>query len=165
MSKTKKMLFVRMFCIFIICLALGILTLCLPAELIARTILIIIGAFFVIDGALKIIKFYNKSNLIVITSALSIVLGILLMFNLNIVLNIILAVWFIVFPIVQLYFNKNNFKEELKYQLPKIILGFIVIIFGFESTFGLFLTIVGWTIIGLSCIYLILGLISLAKHD
>lgn len=165
MSEIKKSLLIKMISIIIASLTLGILLLVLDGNMLVRILFIILGGLFIIDGVIGIIKNYKNSPLLLVTSSISIILGILLMFNFHFIVNILIAIWFIVLPIVLIFQNKDNPKDETKIQLPRIILGTLILLFGIGSITEIILTILGWTIIVLSIAYLIFGVISLIKHD
>ena len=154
-----------MISIIIASLTLGILLLVLDGNMLVRVLFIVLGGLFIIDGVIGIVRNYKKSTLLLFTSSISILLGILLMFNFHIIVNILIAIWFIVTPVAAIFQNKDNPKEEVKVQLPRIILGTLILLFGIGSITEIILTILGWTIIILSLAYLIFGVISIVKHD
>ena len=165
MSNTKKSLLIKMISIIIASLTLGILLLVLDGNMLVRILFIVLGALFIIDGIIGIIKNYKVSPYLLVTSSISIILGIILMFNLHFIINIIIALWFIIFPIIRIIQNKETYKEELKFQLPRIILGGTILLFGVGGITEIVLTILGWTIIVLTAIYLIFGIITLVKQN
>lgn len=166
MSQMKKTLLTRLIISVIISLALGLLCILINGEKLLQIIFIIIGAFLLIDGIIGLVNNYksSSSNLLILNS-ISIVLGILLMFNINVVVNIIIALYFIALPLFEIIKNKDNYKNEIKNQLPKFIIAILIILFGIGGLFNILLKIIGWGLIIFAIVYLILGLVSLSKHE
>ena len=165
MSETKKNLLIRLIAIVAITIILGIVLLLLDGSMITSFLFILLGGLLLIDGIIGLVndKFTNKY--FIISNIISIVLGLLLMFNFHNIINIIIAIWFIAFPIVDIIKDKTDKKETFKKQLPKMIVGLIIILFGIGGFVDILLKIVGWCSIAFGVIYLILGLISLSKHN
>ncbi len=163
MSLQKKELLTHLIVTVILGILLGVLLLVLDPNLLTTIFFVTVGILLMVDGVISLIANRNNTSFLVL-NILSIVFGFLLIFNFNQVVDIIVAIWFIALPLVFVLLNKDYWKDELKKQLPRLVIGAIVLIFGLGNTVGVILTILGWTSIVLAILYLILGLISLSKH-
>ena len=164
MSQTKKALLVKLIISVIISFTLGLLCVLVDGTKLLNIIFIIIGAFLLIDGIIGVINNHKNSSYLLIVNSISIVLGILLMFNFNPIINILIAIYFIAIPLYEIIKNKYDKKEELKEQLPKMIIALLIIIFGIGGVFDVLLKILGWGLIIFAISYLTLGIISLNKQ-
>ena len=164
MSQTKKALLVKLIISVIISFTLGLLCVLVNGTKLLNIIFIIIGAFLLIDWIIGVINNHKNSSYLLIVNFISIVLGILLMFNFNPIINILIAIYFIAIPLYEIIKNKYDKKEELKEQLPKMIIALLIIIFGIGGVFDVLLKILGWGLIIFAISYLILGIISLNKQ-
>ena len=108
MSQTKKTLLVKLIISVIISFTLGLLCVLVDGKKLLNIIFIIIGAFLLIDGIIGVINNHKNSSYLLIVNFISIVLGILLMFNFNPIINILIAIYFIDIPLYELIKNKYD---------------------------------------------------------
>ena len=90
-----------------------------------------------------------------ITSLLHILLAVSLICfqNLLDIVTLVVGLVLIITSIISIAISKNNYKEELSYQLPSIILGLILLIFRISGIVGILIKIIGWIILVASIIY------------
>ena len=166
MSEMKKYLLIRMLTTVLVGIALGILFILLDGAFFARVVFIIFAVIFIIEAILALFSEVVRKNIfLLIANILSIVLAILLIFFQETFVRIIVGVYFIAVPVVFLILRRDHFKEEFKEQLPKLVVGVLVLVLGLGTYVDLLLDIVGWLLILGSIVYLVLGCISLSKHD
>ncbi len=104
------------------------------ASLLLNVLFIILGVIVIllnIPGLVSGIANVNKKGGLVelIMSILGIVLGVLLIFNHGIIVTILVAVYFIAFPIIRMVTSKD-WKSVLKSEWVKILLGILLLVFG-----------------------------------
>ena len=166
MSETKKYLLFRLLASVIISLALGILFILIDGALFTKIMFIILGVIFIFEGILGLLTEVGRKVIyLLISNIISIVLGILIIFFQNIVVDIIVGIYFIAIPIALLIIRRQYFKQELQEQLPKLIVGILVLVLGLGNSVNILLDIFGWLLIVGALVYLTLGIISLSKHE
>lgn len=166
MSETKKYLLIRLLSSVLISLALGILFILIDGAFFTKVMFIIFGVIFIFEGILALFYEEVRKNIyLLISNIISIILGILIIFFQNIAVDIIVGVYFIAIPIVLLILRRQYFKEELPKQLPRLVVGILVLVLGLGGFVNILLDIFGWLLIAGAIIYLILGSISLSKHE
>ena len=153
MSETKKYLLIRMLTSVLVAIALGILLILIDGDFFTRILFIIFGVIFILEGLLALL------------SESAILLGILLIFFQEGFIRISVGIYFIGVPVILLILRREYFKEELKEQLPKIVVGLLVLILGIGGFVNILLDVLGWILIVGAVLYLILGCISLSKHE
>ena len=73
-----------------------------------------------------------------------------------------LGAYMIVLPLIEILLAKRK-SEQLKAELPKLILGVVMLLLGPAKTIGVLFDVAGWVIIGLTLINAIASLLSLKK--
>ncbi len=166
MSETKKYLLIRMLTSVLVAIALGILLILIDGDFFTRILFIIFGVIFILEGLLALLSESVRKNVfLIVANALAILLGILLIFFQEGFIRISVGIYFIGVPVILLILRREYFKEELKEQLPKIVVGLLVLILGIGGFVNILLDVLGWILIVGAVLYLILGCISLSKHE
>ncbi|MBQ8433057.1 MAG: hypothetical protein IJX28_09265 [Clostridia bacterium] len=147
----------------------GVLLLCLNAELLLTIVFVIMGIVTVcyqLPGiTVGLMSFSTKEGKITLFfSALSAIIGFLMIFWHSQFLMFFLGAYLLVFPLLQILLSKEK-KERLKTELPKIILGVVMLLIGPAGALGALFKIAGWAIILLSILYGIVVLLSLRKKQ
>ena len=150
---------------------LVILSSILPISLLITWGLIIVGIITIISnvpalvtGIMNIKKAQGIIDMIF--AVLGIILGAMMIFMQNEVITIILAAYLIVFPIVRIILARKGWKDQIKEEWVKILIGALLLTFlpaltnAANDVFGLILLIAGWVVIGLSVLLFVLSLIS-----
>lgn len=164
MSDIKKNLLIHMIITCLLMVLVGVLLIVLDANLLITVCTIILGAILIALG-LEGVLISNKSNVFLVLYILQITLGVLMIVFRNETIDILVGIYLIGLPIARIILNKSFWKDELRKQLPSLILGTCIILFGVGTIANIMLNVTGWILIGLAAIYLILGSISLAKHQ
>lgn len=92
------------------------------------------------------------------TSLLSLVFGFLIIFCHQTLLVFFLGAYLIVMPLIDVLFAKEKL-DRFKAELPKLILGAVMILIGPAQSMEILFDIAGWVIIGLTAVYSIVMLI------
>lgn len=142
-DKIKKRLDLAI--IAVISLVLGLYFIIADASDIKTTVFVIVGIALILLSAIKIYSF--KDNLTkenVIMPVITIAVGILLIFFGNIVswLFIIAGIYILIEPCINIYRSKNR-QGQLSLELPKILLGALLILLAFDALYAIVFTIAG----------------------
>jgi hypothetical protein len=97
-----------------------------------------------------------------IFSILSAVLGFLMIFQHESYLMFFLGGYLILFPVIEILLSKDKL-VRLKAELPKLILGVVMLVVGPAGTLGMLFDVAGWIIIVLTVFYTLLSLLSLRR--
>ena len=101
-----------------------------------------------------------------IFSVVGIVLGCMMIFNQGTIVTVIVAIYLIIFPIVRIVIARSNWKDQIKEEWAKILIGCLLLAFlpaltnAANDAFGLVLLIAGWVVIALSVIFFGISLFS-----
>lgn len=153
----------------IIYIGIGIAFVFVPANTLLWLTFILLGSLMIICNIPTLIEDLsnlktNKKNVPgLIFTLLCITLGIVLIFWKQKVLLICVGIFFIAFPLFKLIIAENK-KKQLRYELPKMILGAIAIILGPENTMNVVFKIIGIIIILAGILYAICTFLLLTKY-
>ena len=147
----------------------GVLLIAIPTGFLLSLVFVLMGIMTVIFnlppflGALaKNDEPGNRSTLIL--SSISLAIGILLIFWHTSLLMIVLGVYMIAFPIIRIVQAADR-AEKTKKELPRLILGAVLLILGPASLLDILFDIAGGLIILLSLFYLVFSYLALRKHQ
>lgn len=143
---------------------LGVLLILLPISFLLNIVFVVMGVVTILysipgiaAGLAHIDTRAGRASLTL--SLLSLVVGVLLIFWHNNLLMVILGVYFILFPLMEILLSKNK-TAQLKSELPKMILGVVLLLVGPAKTLGVLFDIAGWVVIALTVIYSLVTLIG-----
>jgi hypothetical protein len=172
---TKKSVLANIIISLIIGLVLGTVLVVLSSVLAFSDLLkwglIIVGIITIIsnvpglvNGILNIKTVAGIIDLIF--SVVGIVLGCMMIFNQGTIVTVIVAIYLIVFPIIRIVIARSNWKDQIKEEWAKILIGCLLLAFlpaltsAANDAFGLILLVAGWVVIALSVIFFAASLIS-----
>lgn len=141
----------------VICICLGIFFLCAEASLLKSIVFIIIGLLLVLLSVTKMITLKEQlSKNDTLFTIITIAIGVTLIFFGTIVdwLFIFCGVLIILEPIVNIVKSTDR-SSRLSLELPKIILGLILILLAFDAIYAIIFSLVGIVslIIGIYTLY------------
>ena len=117
----------------IITALIGVLLISINAEGMMSVIMLLIGIATVAVNLMRLLAVKDHrgegKEIMTVTSAIGIVLGVLLAVMRNSVLTILIGVYMIVLPIVDVIMSKYK-TEQLKAGLPKILFGVVLVAIG-----------------------------------
>ncbi len=138
---------------------LGVLLILIPVSALLYAVFVVMGIVTVVGNLPTLIHgIWNfstpagKANLLL--SSISVILGLLMIFWNNGILMIILGIYMLLFPIADILMAQDKL-AECKSELPKLILGLILILLGPAGTFDLLFDIAGGIVIALSVLYVV----------
>lgn len=146
---------------------IGMLLIVLDVTLLLKILFVAMGVFTVIVNisglVLGIASFSTRiGKVTLLSSSISILMGILMIFKHSTLLMILLGVYMIILPLVEIVLSKNK-KKQLLADLPKMILGVVLIIVGPAGTLGVLFDVAGGLVIVLTVLFAALTLIK-KKH-
>lgn len=133
----------------------GLVLTFVPVSTIAHLIIVLVGLYLIVNNGFSLYKrLTNKeeSSNEMLFDVLGVFAGFVLLAFGNLVVTIIVAIYLVAKPIIQLVMNKFD-KQLAMQELPKIILGVILLISGL-SVFDVIFRIVGIFLLVCSLAYL-----------
>ena len=142
---------------------MGILLLWIPVDFLISLMFIVFGVLTLLSAIPAFfVSLTNRNDrgylLNIILSALSVAFGIVLIFWHNDVLMILLGAYMLVFPLIRILISGQK-KQQLKTELPRMILGLVMILVGPGATVSILLRIAGVVVIVLSILYTLVSLL------
>ncbi len=150
----KKRIDVGLLIISIFTFLFGLMFVVVDAYKINKVIFGIIGIILVITaipGFLVPVSESKENKVTFINSIILFISGILMLFDHSSVLNIICAIIFIVIPLINLFYALDKKKRFLN-DLPKYIIGILVLILSIDGVLNIIYTIIGIILIIISLI-------------
>jgi hypothetical protein len=139
-------------------IVLGITLSVIPMSSLISVIIALVGIWMIVANGFRAyfeIVHNDHSTNELIVDLLGILLGFALLFSGNLVVMIIVAIYLIIQPIIYLALTRFN-KDELLVQLPKIVLGIVLLVSGL-STFDVLFKVIGIILLVGSIIYLVVN--------
>ena len=159
-------------------LTFGLLGLLAGILLIALDTAFLIKIVFVVMGVVTVL--YNVPALLIgfmtlktragvisfVLSLISTVIGVLMIFWHESVLMLVLGAYMLIFPLVQILCAKDKL-TQLKTQLPKLIVGVVLLLIGPAKALNVVFDLAGWIVLILTAIYIVTVLVGqsrVSKH-
>jgi len=138
-------------------LIIGLLLLLIPTDFLLKLIFVVMGVITVlssIPGLIAGVAAFSTAGgkLSLIVSAISAVVGFLMIFNHNELLMVFLGIYMIVLPALNVLLAKEHFKQ-FKAELPKLIIGILLILLGPANTIDMLFRVAGWVVIAVTVVY------------
>lgn len=147
----------------------GILLILVPTDFLLNLVFVVMGILTVIlhfpgllMGLGTIATPMGKVTLI--SSAVSVVIGLLMIFWHNSLLLILLGIYMILLPLIYILLAKDRY-ARLKSELPKLILGVVLTVLGPANTLDFLFDVAGALVIVLNVIYLVSVYFLMRKHQ
>lgn len=147
---------------------LGLLLILLSTDLLMKIIFVFLGAFTIFTAIPSLVigltfPHEQVGKLSLFSSIISMVMGILLIFWHNTILMVVIGVYFLLFPMLEILLAKDRMRQ-FKSEIPKLIVGIVMLVFGPAETLDLLFDVVGWIVLGLTAIAMLITVISFVKH-
>jgi hypothetical protein len=144
---------------------LGILLLAIDFSKLLSVIFIIIGIFILIANLPSFIFSVTSGNVGgIITSALPILAGALMIFWHNSVLIYLIGIYLLILPILRILLSKDK-SLSLRIELPRLILGVILLLIGPATAVDVLFEVAGYVVIALSVLFTVIGIIRTLKTN
>ena len=148
-------------------IVLGLLLLLTPVSFLLNVIFVVLGVLTVFNNLPTMIfsLFELKTTsgkVMFFLSLIATVLGVMMIFFHNSIYMILLGIYFVLIPFLRLIFSKDR-AELVREELPKLILGVVMILLGPAYTVSILFDIAGWSVLGLTVVYVISSLLALRR--
>ena len=144
-------------------LLLGGFLILMPVEPLMKVIFVILGVIIVatavpalVFGGAHLDTKFGKTSFFF--SLVSLILGVIMIFWHNSLLTVVLGGFLLVFPIVNIVMKREHL-QQAKRELPKMIVGVVLLLVGPAKTLELLFDVAGWSVIALSVIWAIFTVI------
>ena len=146
----------------------GVLLIALPADLLLRLAFVIVGALTVLtqipcilSGLLHLSE--RGGKLLLFSSLISTALGLLMIFYHSALLSVLLGVYLIVLPLI-LVLTDGDKRTRLQKELPRMILGVVLVLIGPAAILDLLFDVAGWVILVLTLVYTAVTLLAARRR-
>ena len=145
----------------------GLLLLLIPTSFLLWLVFVIMGIVTVVSnipGVIMGLVSINRPSgiLMLILSALSVAFGVMMIFWHEDVLMIVVGIYMLLLPILSVILAKDH-GAQFKAELPKMIIGLVLVILGPAGTVDVLFDVAGWVVIALSIVYLVTVLLGVRK--
>lgn len=142
----------------------GILLIVLDTHLLLRVAFIIMGVLTVVtqlpSAVTGLLHLSEKGGkLLFASSAVSVLFGFLMIFWHSALLTVLLGIYMILLPLILILTDRRK-GERLKQELPRILLGVVLVLIGPATALDVLFDVVGWGIILLTVIYTVVTLVA-----
>ncbi len=148
------------------CLGLlaGTLLILIPTNFLLNVIFIVMGILTILYNipslAAGLVAIQTKMGIItVLLSLVSIVTGFLMIFWHADLLMIFLGAYMVIFPLVEILLSDDK-GQRLKTELPKIIIGLVLLLVGPSTVMNVMFDVAGWIVIALTALYVVVILLA-----
>ena len=153
------------------CLGLlsGMLLILSPTDFLIKAIFIVMGILTVVYNipgfVAGLVSIQTKMGLVtMLLSLVSIATGFLMIFWHSELLMIFLGAYMVVFPLVEILLSEDKV-QRLKTELPKLIIGVVLLLVGPSAVMSVMFDVAGWIVIGLTVVYVVILLITQLKNS
>lgn len=168
LPKSRGYLTASTLCFALFGILAGVLLIALRADLLLRVAFVIVGVLTVltqipgvVTGLLQISE--RRGKLLLITSALSAAMGLVMIFFHSALLSVILGLYLIVLPLI-LVLNDSDKRARLEKELPRMILGVVLLLVGPAAALDILFDVAGWVIIALTVLYTLVTLLAARRR-
>lgn len=151
-------------------MGVGVLLIALPANLLLRLAFVIVGALTVLtqipcilSGLLHLSERGGGGKLLLFSSLISTALGLLMLFYPSALLSVLLGVYLIVLPLI-LVLTDGDKRTRLQKELPRMILGVVLVLIGPAAILDLLFDVAGWVILVLTLVYTAVTLLAARRR-
>lgn len=168
LPKSRGYLTASTLCFALFGILAGVLLIALRADLLLRVAFVIVGVLTVltqipgvVTGLLQISE--RRGKLLLITSALSAAMGLVMIFFHSALLSVILGLYLIVLPLI-LVLHDSDKRARLEKELPRMILGVVLLLVGPAAALDILFDVAGWVIIALTVLYTLVTLLAARRR-
>ena len=148
-------------------LMIGLLLLLVPTDLLLKLLFVVMGVITVISSIpgviIGIASFSQRGGkLSLLGSLISAAVGFLMIFNHSTILMVVLGVYMILLPVLNVILAEKHL-TQLKAELPKLVIGVLLVLLGPARTLDMLFRIAGWVVIAITLVGAILLFISACR--
>lgn len=150
-------------------LLFGLLLILLPVNFLIRVLFVLLGVLAIVSAIPTLVLSLTVRNeavgrLSLISSLIAMVMGFLLIFAHNDVILIVIGAYFVVLPLVEILMAKERMRQ-FKCELPRLIIGALLLIFGTVSILELIFDVLGLGLIALTVVMTGIAVIAYLKRQ
>lgn len=147
----------------------GILLIALSADFLLNVVFVVMGIVTVLYNipglVLGLVGIRTRFGVLsLLLSLVSVAIGLLMIFWHTGILMIVLGVYMVVLPLIQILLAKEKL-IKLKVELPKLIVGVVLLLLGPAKAIGTALDLAGWLVLILTAVYVIVVLVGQSRVD
>ncbi len=140
----------------------------IPADFLLKAIFIIVGVMTVLGSIPGVLLGYAASSssfgrLELLSSLVSMLLGVVMIFWHSEVVVLVVGVYLVVLPLINLLVALVRGGRWVA-ELPKMILGAILILIGPVETFAIMLDVAGWIVIGVTALFVLAAIVFACRR-
>lgn len=148
-------------------LLVGISLISMPAEFLLSVVFVVMGVITVLCSipgiALGLVSLHTGVGLLSLVLSLgSVAIGLLMIFWHTEVLMILLGAYMVAIPLIQILLSKEKLLK-FKVELPKLIVGVVLLLIGPAKAIGTVLDLAGWLVLILTAVYVCVVLVGQSR--
>lgn len=146
----------------------GMLLILISTDFLIKVIFIVMGILTVVYNipgfVAGLVSIQTRMGLVtMLLSGVSIATGLIMIFWHSELLMLFLGAYMVIFPIVEILLSEDKL-QRLKTELPKIIIGIVLLLVGPSKVMNVMFDVAGWIVIALTAIYVLIMLFSMLKN-
>ena len=155
--------------VLIVGVLFGLLLILLPVAFLMKVFFVVIGIVVLataipgIMAALRVID-TRMGKVALVTSLITALVGLMLIFSHSKLLMLIVGVYMVVLPVAQILLSHAK-AASWKAELPKIVVGCVLLLLGPATALEMMFDIAGWVVIGFTLLLCVSLVISSARRN
>ena len=163
-EKNKASSFISGLIFAVVGVLVGLLLILIPVDLLLNIVSIIMGVVTIVCNIPSLIRgignIHKRGGVFtLIVSGISILLGLMMIFYSSEVLLIAVGIYMVLLPVLNILLAKEHF-AQFKAELPKLIIGAVLILLGPATTLDVLFDVAGWIVLVLSVLYAVLLIVT-----
>ena len=147
----------------------GMLLILISTDFLIKVIFIVMGILTVVYNipgfVAGLVSIQTRTGLVtMLLSAVSIATGLIMIFWHSELLMLFLGAYMVIFPLVEILLSEDKV-QRLKTELPKLIIGIVLLLVGPSKVMNVMFDVAGWIVIGLTAIYVLIMLFTMMKKS
>lgn len=146
----------------------GLLLILIPVDILLKVVSVIMGVITIVCNIPSLLRgiagVHTRGGIVtLIVSGISILLGLLMIFYSSEVILVIVGIYMVLLPVLNIVLAKEHF-AQFKAELPKLIIGSVLLILGPAATLDILFDVAGWIVLVLSVLYVVFLLVTRTVH-
>jgi len=147
----------------------GMLLILISTDFLIKVIFIVMGILTVVYNipgfVAGLVSIQTRTGLVtMLLSAVSIATGLIMIFWHSELLMLFLGAYMVIFPLVEILLSEDKV-QRLKTELPKLIIGIVLLLVGPSKVMNVMFDVAGWIVIGLTAIYVLIMFFTMMKKS
>jgi len=147
----------------------GMLLILISTDFLIKVIFIVMGILTVVYNipgfVAGLVSIQTRTGLVtMLLSAVSIATGLIMIFWHSELLMLFLGAYMVIFPLVEILLSEDKV-QRLKTELPKLIIGIVLLLVGPSKVMNVMFDVAGWIVIGHTAIYVLIMFFTMMKKS